>query len=187
MEKTSHICPWWIAYSFETPLRYLTQSPNKILKPFLKEGMTFLDLGSGMGFFSINAAKIVGDEGRVHSVDVQSKMLEILYNNAKKNKVENIVQTHLCEPNIVDIEVKADFALAMWMVHEVPDVRLFFEQVKKLLNPGATLLVIEPTFIHVSKKTVLEEIEIAKSVGFEFVKDYGCDFFNTGFLLKNLV
>lgn len=187
MTKKVHVCPWWLAYTFETPFRYINQSPDKILKPFLKEGMTFLDLGSGMGFFSINAAKIVGCEGKVHSVDIQEKMLEVLSYNARKNKVEDIIKTHLIESNNINIDVKADFALAMWMVHEVPDVKGFFEQVKGLLNHGANLLVIEPTFIHVSKKTVLEEIEIAKSVGFEFVKDYGCDFFNTGFLLKKVV
>lgn len=180
-----HICPWWLAYTFETPFRYLSQHPDNILKPFLKEGNTFLDLGSGMGFFSVNGAKIVGEKGKVYSVDVQKKMLEKLKLNAEKNGVSDIIQTHLCQQDNIGLDIKADFALAMWMVHEVPEIKKFFEEVKQMLKPDAKMLVVEPTFLHVPKTKVLEEIEIAKNIGFEFVSNYACDLTNKGFLLIN--
>jgi cyclopropane fatty-acyl-phospholipid synthase-like methyltransferase len=36
-----------------------------MLGPYVKPGMTVLDVGCGMGFFSIGMARMVGDEGRV--------------------------------------------------------------------------------------------------------------------------
>lgn len=185
MFKYNDICPWWLAYTFETPLRYLNQHPDKILKPYLKEGMTFLDLGCGMGFFSINGAKIVGKNGKVFSVDIQKKMLDVVIKNAKKNHVQDIITTHLSEPGNINLDIKADFALAMWMVHETPNIEEFFKQVKKLLKPNAKLLVVEPTFFHVPKKLVAEEIELAEKAGFEFLGEQASDFFNKGFLLQN--
>ena len=44
----------------------------------MAEGMTVLDVGCGMGFFSIGLAKLVGDKGCVIAADVQPKMLSVL-------------------------------------------------------------------------------------------------------------
>lgn len=72
-----HICPWWLAYTFDNPLRRYFHDPQAILMPYLREGMTAIDLGCGMGYFSRAMAKIVGDAGKVISVDLQTKMLDI--------------------------------------------------------------------------------------------------------------
>lgn len=42
------------------------QNPEKTLKDIgLKEGKNFADIGCGYGFFTISAAKIVGESGNV--------------------------------------------------------------------------------------------------------------------------
>ena len=74
-----HICPWWLAYTFDNPLRRLFHKPGIIFAPYISEGMIVADFGCGMGYFSIGLAKIVGDEGQVIAVDVQQKMLDTLY------------------------------------------------------------------------------------------------------------
>ncbi len=182
--KHCHVCSWWKAYAFDNPLRYLVTPPKKILKPYLKKGMTFVDFGCGMGFFSINAAKIVGTSGKVISLDIQAKMLEILQKRARRNKVDHIITTHLAQPDNINLKVRADFALAMWMLHETPDVKKFLEQVKSVLKEGSNFFVVEPAH-HVSDDMIKEEIEAAKQAGFEFVGYKDAGLFSRGMLFKS--
>ncbi|MCK5738810.1 hypothetical protein KAH55_06495 [bacterium] len=48
--------PWWLAYFWDHRLRYLIQHPDKIIKPYLHAGDTALDVGCGMGFFTLAMA-----------------------------------------------------------------------------------------------------------------------------------
>jgi 2-polyprenyl-3-methyl-5-hydroxy-6-metoxy-1,4-benzoquinol methylase len=47
-----HICPWWLAYTFDNRFRHLFHNPEKMLGSYVSKGMTALDVGCGMGFFS---------------------------------------------------------------------------------------------------------------------------------------
>lgn len=183
MTLNNRVCPWWMAYTFETPFRKLQTPPEKVLTPYLKEGMTFVDLGCGMGYFSIKGAKIVGKSGKVYSVDIQQKMLEILSAKAKKLKLDDIISPHLAQPDNINLGTKADFALAMWMAHETPDFHDFFNQVKNILKDGGNFLVVEPTN-HVNQETIEKEIEAAKQAGFEFCGYKKIGFLSKGFLLQ---
>ena len=73
-----HVCPWWGGYFIDNRLRRLLHRPETILKPYVQAGMTALDFGCGMGFFSIAMATLVGEQGHVISVDLQSRMLQTL-------------------------------------------------------------------------------------------------------------
>lgn len=178
-----HICPWWLAYTFETPFRKFQTPPDMVLKPYLKEGMTFVDFGCGMGYFSVKGAQIVGETGKVISVDVQTEMLERLEKNAIKAGVKDIITPHLAQTDNINLNIKADFALAMWMVHETPDFKNFFTQAKEILNEGSNFLVVEPYF-HVKKETIEKEIEAAKSTGFQFEGYKKIGLSNHGFVLR---
>ena len=54
------VCPWWFAYTFDNPLRRLLHNPRKILGPYVKEGDTAVDIGCGMGPFTVELARLVG-------------------------------------------------------------------------------------------------------------------------------
>ena len=75
--EVSHgVCPWWLGYLLASPLRRLLQDPVEIVKPYVEEGMTVLDVGCGMGFFSLPLANLVGEKGRVVCIDLQEKMIK---------------------------------------------------------------------------------------------------------------
>ena len=78
------VCPWWMGYFLASSLRRLVQNPEKILKPYVKEGMTVIDVGSAMGFFTLPLAHLVGDRGRVIAIDLQEKMIRSLQRRAQK-------------------------------------------------------------------------------------------------------
>ena len=69
------VCPWWLGYLLASPLRRLMYDPARILTPHVREGMTVLEPGPAMGFFTLELARRVGPAGRVVAVDIQEKML----------------------------------------------------------------------------------------------------------------
>jgi len=79
-----HVCPWYMGYVLANPLRKLYQDPVKLLHPYLKEGMAALEIGPGMGFFTLPMARIVGDKGKIYSVDLQERMLQTLRKRVAK-------------------------------------------------------------------------------------------------------
>lgn len=67
------------------------QSPEAIIKQlFLKPGAVVVDMGAGMGAFSIPCAKQVGKSGVVYAVEVQRQLLNVISDNAKHAGVDNV-------------------------------------------------------------------------------------------------
>lgn len=159
-----HVCPWWGGYFIDNPLRRLLHNPEKILGPYVKPGMTVMDIGCGMGFCSIAMAKMVGEDGKVIAVDLQQKMLDVLAKRARKAGVGNGITTHRCDSDRLGVDVKVDFVLAFMMVHEVPDTRRLLEQVHACLKPDGRLFVAEPR-IHVPPAQFDAMVKIAEEVG----------------------
>lgn len=166
----NQVCPWWLVYSFDNPFRRLFHDPEKICTPYLKEGMTAVDLGCGMGYFSVGMAKIVGIHGKIIAVDIQQKMLEGLLKRAQKAGVISVISPLLCDATQIGVKEKVDFALAFWMVHETPDQSVFFRQVHTILKGAGKLLVAEPK-IHVSRAEFRDTVAIAEEVGFRLVEE----------------
>jgi ubiquinone/menaquinone biosynthesis C-methylase UbiE len=116
--------------------------------------MTVLDVGPGMGFFTLPLAKRVGSNGKVVCVDVQESMLRSLQRRAVKSQLTDRIlvrvgrSTSLC---LGDFDGQIDFALAFAVVHEIPDIPSFFAEIFMALKPGARCLVAEPKW-HVSAK-----------------------------------
>jgi 2-polyprenyl-3-methyl-5-hydroxy-6-metoxy-1,4-benzoquinol methylase len=159
-----HICPWWLAYTFDNPFRSFFHNPEKMLGSYVSRGMTVLDAGCGMGFFSIGLARLVGDMGCVIAADVQAKILAVMLKRSEKAGVSSIIRPHRNEPENLGVETPVDFILAFWMVHEVPDPKLFFHQVRACLKPNGRILIAEPRF-HVSAKRFEETVVIAQESG----------------------
>ena len=145
----THVCPWWFAYTFDNALHRFFHRPEEILGPYVRQGMTVMDVGCGMGFFSIGLARLVGDSGCVIAVDLQQRMLDLMEGRAEKAGVAGRIKTHRCDQDEIGVDGTVDLAVAFWMVHEVPDTDGFFSQILSTLQPGAMLLVAEPKF-HVS-------------------------------------
>lgn len=165
----THCCPWWLAYTFDNPLRRLVQDPKKIAGPYIEPGMTVVDIGCGMGYFSVPMADMAGPGGKVVTVDLQQEMLDITMARARKKGLGERIQPNRCRPGDLLLDIKADFALAMWMVHEVPDQEAFMEQIFDALNPGAKFLLVEPV-MHVKKKEMELSVKRAEAKGFKLLE-----------------
>jgi ubiquinone/menaquinone biosynthesis C-methylase UbiE len=165
------VCPWWLGYFLLNPFRGYRQNPEQILAPHVREGMTVLEPGPGMGFFTLELASLVGSSGRVIAIDIQPKMIAKLKRRAAKAGVLDRLEVRLAQPGSMGIEDLAgvvDFTLAFAVVHEFPDAGRFFAEVVAASKSGAALLIAEPTG-HVDAATFEAELQAASSAGFQLV------------------
>ncbi len=58
-QNNTHLHSLEDASALESPFRRLLQNPGRILKKYIRQGMTVLDLGCGPGFFTLEIAKLV--------------------------------------------------------------------------------------------------------------------------------
>jgi ubiquinone/menaquinone biosynthesis C-methylase UbiE len=163
-KPSGSVCPWWLCATFDNPLRRLIQDPERILSGLVHPGETALDLGCGMGYFSIPLAQLVGPSGKVICVDLQEQMLAGVRRRAERAGVAERIQLHQAGPRGMGLDETADFALAFWMLHEVPDQAVFLTEVRTCLKPGGRLLVVEPR-MHVDGAAFERSVEVARGAG----------------------
>lgn len=165
---SNNVCPWWLGYFLLNPYRGIIQNPEKILSKYIKKEMKVLDIGCGMGYFSLPIARLLGDSGRVIAVDLQEKMLKSLKKRAEKAKLTNKIEARLCAEKslkIDDISGGIDFVLVFAVVHEVPDKERLFNEINRALKPGGKLLIAEPKG-HVKERDFNASIGLAEKNGF---------------------
>ena len=162
--RATHVCPWWITWTFDNPLRRLVHDPGAIFGGWVSAGDRVVDIGCGFGHFSLGLARLVGARGSVVAVDLQEEMLRRVRRRAERAGLEGIIRTHRCREDALGLEGPADFVLAFWMVHEVPDSERLLEEVAGLLRPGGRFLMAEPVF-HTPESVFLGEVAAAERAG----------------------
>jgi SAM-dependent methyltransferase len=163
------VCPWWLGYFIAGPWRRLWHDPRTLLHPFIAEGMTVLEPGPGMGFFTLDAARLVGPNGHVVAVDIQPRMLETLRRRARKAGLLERIDARLAQGEgmgVADLEGRVDFVLAFAVVHELPDAGRFFREAHRAMKPGARLLLAEPR-LHVAEAAFAATLRLAEGAGLE--------------------
>ena len=160
-------CPWWVGYLIANPIRKFWQDPALILQPYIRAGMTVLEPGPGMGFFTLEIAKLVGFSGRVVAVDVQPRMIEGLKRRARKAGLLDRIDARVVNPasmQLTDLDAIADFVFAFAVVHELPSAASFFSEAARAMKSGAHLLLAEPAG-HVSETEFAGQIKAAADNG----------------------
>ncbi|MFQ5353387.1 MAG: class I SAM-dependent methyltransferase [Thermodesulfobacteriota bacterium] len=145
-----------------------------LLDAGLRRAEVFIDIGSGPGFFTLPAARIVGPGGVAYAVDTEPRMLDEL----KKRKPPANVKCILSSESSVPLpDNTADFLLLVHVLHEAEDRVAFLLELKRLLKPGAKLLVIDwkkrkeehgpPIWDRITLKELTQEL---KQAGFSGIK-----------------
>lgn len=113
----------------------------------LKPGDTFVDLGCGVGEYSLYASRLVGENGKVFAVDVCTEMLISLQEEAHSLYLENIttIESDICQAiNLPDN--CADHCLMATVMHAkkiTGQCKNLFPEIARILKPGAQLAIIE--------------------------------------------
>jgi len=160
-----------LGYFLLGPIRRLLQNPEKFVGPYVKPGMKVLEVGPGMGFFTLPMARMVGETGKVYSVDVQEQMIRALQRRATKAKLAGRIEARICSENslgVDDLRGQIDFVLAFAVVHEIPDSRRLFREIFEVLKEDRLMLFSEPKG-HVSSEEFAQSELTAFAAGFNRV------------------
>ncbi len=92
-------------FAADDPERRKWQDPEQILSTIgLREGMVFVDMGCGEGYFALPAARRVRNYGKVYAVDVNAESVERLRTQAEAEGLKNLItqvgeaeETRFCE------------------------------------------------------------------------------------------
>jgi ubiquinone/menaquinone biosynthesis C-methylase UbiE len=161
------------AAHLDTKFRRIIYRPDRLADQYVKPGDRVLDFGCGPGFFTREFAKRVGEKGSVIAADLQEEMLAIVRDKLGPEGLLSRVKTHRCKPDSLDLspdrDGQDDVALAIFVVHEVPDREKLFREIAAMLVPGGLFFYSEPPFL-VPKKEFRENLAMAERLGFRTIE-----------------
>jgi ubiquinone/menaquinone biosynthesis C-methylase UbiE len=129
---------WW-------PLWRGLYSGRKILEKWerfglVHEGQALLDYGCGTGFFTIAAAKIVGEHGKVYALDCFPRQLEIVEKRTTRKGLTNI-ETILSDKKTGLPDECIDVIWMCDVLHELQQRRAVLEELRRVLKEEGTLAI----------------------------------------------
>lgn len=133
--------PRQFAGLLELPLRRQYLDPGEVLGMYgVNAGMEVLDAGCGTGIFTVEMARMLGSQGRVHAVDLQPSMIERTRQRVAGAGVGSLVQLH--QVGLYDLpfaDDSLDLAVMVSTLGEIPDKPAALSELRRVLKPGARL------------------------------------------------
>jgi len=105
-------------------------------------GKSVADIGAGSGFFTVLAARRVGDTGMVYAVDINPEAIQHIDARLKKEDLHN-VKTILGKPNNPLLPASVDAVLLLKTYHEVAQPIVLFRNLRHSLAKDAKVGVID--------------------------------------------
>lgn len=168
--------PAFISIFLDSKMRGWMQPPKDIIR-FSKiiKGGKVLEIGSGSGFFTIPAAKMVGIEGEIVAIDIQKEMLKKISKKLGKEKNKEIKNIRLVKASAYDIPYSAetfDVAFTVSVLQEIPNPHKVLLEANRVLKVGGLISVSEfiPDPDWPLRKTVEKQLYAA---GFKNLKRHG--------------
>lgn len=128
----------------EDPERLAWQRPDEVVAALgLRTGAVACDVGVGPGYFALRMARAVGPSGRVHAIDVEPRMLEVLARRAKEAGVENLRPLLAPGGDVAVPPEPCDAILAVNTFHHFPDRAAALRRLAARLSPGGRLAVVD--------------------------------------------
>ena len=145
----------------------------------INEGMTVCDMGCGNGFYTLKLAKLVGRQGRILAVDVQSEMLVLLRERMESQAIENVspILGSLHNPYLPDNAV--DLILLVDVYHEFSHPELMLRAMRRSLTPNGQIVLVEyreeDPLVPIKRLHKMSKQQIRKELtanGFKLAKQY---------------
>jgi ubiquinone/menaquinone biosynthesis C-methylase UbiE len=159
---------------FDSPGRDERLQINRVMDILaIGPGKTVADIGAGSGWFTVRAAKRVGDAGMVYAVDINPEAVRYIDDRAHKEKLHN-VKTILSTADDPTLPAAAiDSVLLLKTYHEVENPVIVLQKLRASLRPGAKVGIIDRNGNGenhgVSRDVVLRE---ASQAGYTLLQQY---------------
>ncbi|HWW14104.1 MAG TPA: methyltransferase domain-containing protein [Candidatus Dormibacteraeota bacterium] len=129
---------------FDSPGRDERLQVNRVMDTLgIVPGKTVADIGAGSGWFTVRAARRVGEAGVVYAVDINPEAIRYVEKRAQKEKLRN-VKTILGKANDPLLPASAvDAVLLLKTYHEVAEPVALLRNLRAALRPGARVGIID--------------------------------------------
>lgn len=121
--------------------------PERIVSRFdLKPGMIVADFGAGAGFFTIPAARLVGEKGKVYAIDIQQPMIDLIRGKANLEHLLNVetVWSNLEEGGGSRLKDGiADLVIIANILFQAENKVALFEEAHRIVKAEGRLAVVE--------------------------------------------
>ncbi len=136
-----------LASAMESRLRYRFFGPDSILKGVELRGQNVLEIGCGTGFFSIPAASVIGEEGRLTAMDVLPESVELVWRKAQAAGLRNLraIAADARQTNLDSASIDTVLLFGVIPAPMLPLAQLLPEM-HRVLKPRGCLAVWPPFF-----------------------------------------
>lgn len=150
------------------PIDVYNDPSRKPLRKFILDemgnlkGKTVVDIGAGPGFFAFEMAK---QAKKVIATELDPLFLNYMGDKQSENRVKNFEVLPALSNHSELTNLKADYALMVYVFHYLDDPKLFLKQLKKGLRPGGKIFIAN---VQMSSVIIKDYLELA---GFNKIKE----------------
>jgi ubiquinone/menaquinone biosynthesis C-methylase UbiE len=138
--KNPSACPYGQRFWVEAPHPLITRPRlREILEP--QAGERVLEIGPGTGYYTMDLASWVGDQGAVEIFDIQQEMLDHTLRRAREGGLWNVNPTRGDAQELGFEDASFDAAILITVLGEIPDQDAALRQIARVLKPGGRLIV----------------------------------------------
>ena len=169
---------------FDSPGRDQRLQINRVMDVLgIGPGKNVADIGAGSGWFTVRAARRVGENGKVYAVDINPEAIRHIDDRVQKEQLHDVITILGKEDDPLLPARQIDAVLLLKTYHEVGKPVTFLRNLRAALRPGAKVGIIDRNGNGenhgVQRSVVLKEAAEAGyelSASYDFVKD-GMDYF----------
>lgn len=147
---------------------------RRILEP--RAGERMLEIGPGVGIYSLPIAAALAPDGTLEALDVQPEMLADLTKRARRAGVTNIVATEGDAQRLLYPDGSFDAAYLVGVLGEIPDPAAALSELRRVLKPDGRLVVGEALVVDPDGVRLPTLRETAQRAGFAFERRSGLPF-----------
>jgi ubiquinone/menaquinone biosynthesis C-methylase UbiE len=138
--KNPSACPYGQRFWVEAPHPIITRDRlRKVLRP--APGERLLEIGPGVGYYTLGMAEWVGPEGKVEIFDLQQEFLDHTASRATERGLTNVVPTQGDATALPYEGDSMDAVILTAVLGEIPDPTAALQEIRRVLKPTGRLVV----------------------------------------------
>jgi ubiquinone/menaquinone biosynthesis C-methylase UbiE len=138
--KNPSACPYGQRFWVEAPHPVITRDRlRSVLAP--ARGARILEIGPGTGYYTLDIAEWVGDEGRVEIFDLQREFLDHVGARAAERGLANVIPTQGDATDLPYEDASMDAVVLTAVLGEIPEPGAALREIRRVLKPTGHLIV----------------------------------------------